>query len=137
MPPPRLKKLVEASVTLLVTALALMFGAGCASTKQSVPLPDLSKAIENPAKARIYVFRPFATDGSTRYEIMDRSIKIGEPGANGFVCWERDPGPMVLFFKAPPHRVSQLALNVKAGQTYYIKLKWGWGTKADDAMQLV
>lgn len=87
-------------------------------------------------KSRIYVFRPFATDGSTKYEIRDRSTKIGEPGANGFVCWEREPGPMVVLFTAPPHRASQLALNVKAGQTYYIKLKWNWGVNPDDCMQL-
>jgi hypothetical protein len=100
---------------------------GCASTQQFVPFPDQSKHIEDTSKARVYVFRRWRDDDRRAFTIYDRNVKIGNLGVNGYVCWERSPGPMIVLFKSPaqPSSIYQsghITVHVKSNQVYYIKL---------------
>lgn len=101
-----------------MAALTLLIGVGCATTYQSVPLPDLNKEIENPEMGRIYVVRPSGFGSGISMSIMDNDRKIGETGPNGFLCWERERGKAEIVGKA--ENTSKVSLDVNSGNVYYI-----------------
>ena len=104
--------------TLMAIASAFLV-VGCASSRQFVPLPDLSKRLDDPSKGRIYVLRPASGIWETGLmNISDEGKFIGQTGPHGFLCWERKPGPIIVMGKA--EGVSQLPLTVQAGGVYYI-----------------
>ncbi|HXU79707.1 MAG TPA: hypothetical protein VN794_24205 [Methylomirabilota bacterium] len=45
-------------ILFLAGCAATLLLVGCASTVQYVPMPDQTKAVEDPSKGRIYVMRP-------------------------------------------------------------------------------
>ena len=106
-------------------AVILLFGAGCASTCQSVAIPDLNKKIDNPEMGRIYVVRPTGFGGGISMRITDNGKYIGNTGPDGFLCWEREPGNAEIVGKA--ENISTVNLGVKAAKTYYICQHIGMG----------
>lgn len=102
----------------LIVALMLAFGAGCATTCQSVQIPDLNKEIENPEMGRIYVVRPTAFGSGISMRITDNGEYIGNTGPNGYLCWEREPGAAEIAGKA--ENTSKVSLDVNRGEVYYI-----------------
>jgi hypothetical protein len=84
-----------------------------------VPLPDQSKRIEDPGKARIYVVRPTSFGGAISFEVSDGRTLIGNTGPNGYLCWERPGGQMEVIGKA--ENTARLPVKVEQGTVYYIQ----------------
>lgn len=103
--------------TMLAVAVMILVS-GCVATHQSVPLPDQSVAIENPALARIYVLRPTSFACVIAMRIDDNGKTIGETGPNGYLCWEREPGAIEITGTA--ENTARLPITVDQGETYYI-----------------
>jgi hypothetical protein len=99
---------------------ALFLAVGCASTTQMVPLPDQRKRVENPGYARIYVMRAYNFFGSgASCLIKDGDKEIGYPGNNGYLCWEREPGKIIILGKGANTAV--LDLTAEKNMVYYIQ----------------
>ena len=99
--------------------IALSSLAGCASTTQYVHLPDQTKLLEDPSKARIYVVRPTIFGSAIPMKIRDGDKFIGETGPKGYLCWERDPALVEITGKA--ENTARLPLTVEKGMVYYIQ----------------
>jgi hypothetical protein len=123
---------------LCATALFL---AGCASTKQYAPLPDQTKRVQDPTKARIYLIRPArvlgyavsfqfsATGPEATGPYVSKSFRmVGELGPGRYLCWERSPGPMEMNLdERNPNHV--FMVHLEAGKVYYLRafIRGGWG----------
>jgi len=103
--------------TLLVLGAVIVLSSGCA-TKQFVPLPDQTKVIEDPSKARIYVLRPIFLPPLISMTVSDGEQKIGSTGPHGYLCWERAPGETEI--RSQSENTAVLPLTCKAGEVYYI-----------------
>lgn len=112
----------------LLTSLVALLAAGCVATKQYVPLPDQSRAVDDPSKGRIYVMRPAMAGTAVSIAVSEDGRPIGVTGSRGYLCWERAPGDTIV--SSTSEGVSELPLTVNAGQTYYIfqHLRMGWIT---------
>ena len=89
--------------------------------------------------SRIYVLRAGEAKGFHRYVLVEEDThEIGKVGNDGYLCWERPPGPFLLTITVEPVELGddkphQLFVNVKceAGQTYYYAVNvnsvWGRG----------
>lgn len=110
----------------LVVCLLGGFAAGCASNVQFVRIPDLNTKLEDPSKARIYVYRPARAGGAASMEIWDGKVHVGNTGPKSFLCWERKPGEALISGKE--ENVSTVSVFTKPNQTYYIfqHLRMGW-----------
>lgn len=113
-------------VAAMIWVLALAFASGCATTRQFVPLPDQTRAVENPTQCRIYVFRPEAMlGGIAKMKIMDGERVIGDLGMRSFLCWERDPGPATVFmdFYTSDDMIINMRedLDARRGAVYYLQ----------------
>jgi hypothetical protein len=97
--------------------VALLVLAACAVTEQVAPVPDLSRRIDDPRKARIYVFRLELPGHKTPKGIFDNDERVGAVGPGSFLCWERWPGEMALHVTSK-NRYDK-AVTVAAGQVYY------------------
>jgi hypothetical protein len=104
---------------LIIVVVSANLLIGCASTTQYVPLPDQSKRIEDPSKARVYVVRPTAFGGAVTFKVSDDDTLIGNTGPNGYLCWERPVGQMEVIGKA--ENTSRLQVEVEQGSVYYIQ----------------
>lgn len=102
-----------------IAVLTLVIGAGCATTGQSVLIPDLNKEIEDSEKGRIYVIRPTAFGFGTSMRITDNGRFVGFTGPKGYLCWEREPGEAEIACKA--ENTSKVSLDVNKGKVYYIR----------------
>lgn len=93
--------------------------AGCAGTRQIVPLPDQSRSTENTEMARIYVIRPATLGTAISMNIKDGEQVIGNTGPDGYLFWERPAGETTVSCKSAEN-TSSLPLNVEKAKTYYI-----------------
>jgi hypothetical protein len=91
---------------------------GCASTRQTARIPDLSVPVEDATKARIYVVRPALIGSAVRMKVTDNDELIGKTGPRSYLVWERPPGDAFITSKA--EKASSVALKVEAGKAYYI-----------------
>jgi len=107
------------TIKLIIVAASATLLMGCASTTQYVPLPDQSKTIEDPSKARIYVVRPTSFGAAVTFRVNDGKTFIGETGPNGYLCWERPIGRMEVIGVA--ENTSRLPVDVEQGTVYYIQ----------------
>ena len=105
-------------ITILAGLSAVLMLTGCASTKQFVPLPDQSKTVEDPAKGRIYVMRPASVGGAVAMNVTDGGTPIGTTGPRGFLCWERDPGDVIV--SSTSENTSRVSLAVRPGSVHYV-----------------
>ena len=121
---------------MVLIAASTLFLVGCVSTKQFVPFPDQTKTVEDPTKARIYVMRPSTLARAISMVVRDNEKIIGSTGAQGFLCWEREPGYVVISSKA--ENTSTINIPVQAGQVYYIYQRLGMGLlEARNKMKIV
>lgn len=113
-------------VIVLIVACSVLFLAGCATTCQSVPIPNQTKMVENPGLARIYVARPTGFGSAVSIRITDNGKYIGNTGPDGYLCWEREPGSAEISGEA--ENTSTVKLNAKSGEVYYIcqHIQMGW-----------
>jgi hypothetical protein len=111
---------------LILTASLLFFG--CATPQQLVHFPDAKMVVEDPSKGRIYVIRPGLTGLGISTDISADGEIIGSTGPQSYLCWEQEPGEVAISAKAD--NVSELEVNVLAGQVKYVvqKLHFGWIT---------
>ena len=105
-------------IVALPCCVAALFLAGCAGTKQFVPLPDQTKAIDDPTKGRIYVMRPSSLGSAVGMNVADGGNPIGKTGPKGFLCWEREPGDVVV--SSASENTSRVSLPVRPGSVHYI-----------------
>jgi hypothetical protein len=105
-------------ILLLAHCAAALFVGGCASTVQYMPMPDQSKAVEDPAKGRIYVFRPAGVGTAISMTVSDTGNPVGRTGPKGYLCWERQPGDAVIGGSA--ENVSKVSLPVRPGSIHYV-----------------
>ena len=119
---------------LLIAVAALV--SGCASTRQYVKFPDQSVGLEDQAKARIYVARPTSFGGGVKMKVSDGDILIGETGPKGYLCWERNPGEMILTGKAENSDIEKI--SIQQGYVYYFeqKVKMGFLMARNDIKQV-
>ncbi len=108
---------IFSKLAMVVTVATIIVG--CAPTIQFVPFPDQMKQIEDPDKARIYVVRPTTFGGFISMKINDGEKLIGKTGPNGYLCWEREPGRMLLVGKS--ENTDKFPLMVEKGISYYIQ----------------
>jgi len=121
---------------LVVMGASLMFIFGCASARQYVSLPDQSKRLENPDKARIYVIRPGVFGSAIHMVVNDYDRPIGETGPKSFLCWEREPGEAKIY--STSENTSEIAFDVKAGEVHYLlqKPEMGWVTLRNSMVKI-
>jgi hypothetical protein len=101
-----------------VIALLSLALQGCASTKQSVSIPDLSVPVEDATKARIYVIRPALFGGAVKMRVTDNDELIGKTGPQSFLVWERPPGDAFVTSKA--EKPCSVSLHCEPNKVYYI-----------------
>jgi hypothetical protein len=106
------------SPVALTASLAVLLLAGCAGSKQFVPMPDLSKPVADTSKGRIYVLRPSSLGGSVGMNVADGGNPIGSTGPKGFLCWEREPGDVIV--SSTSENTSRVSLPVRAGSIHYV-----------------
>lgn len=104
-----------ASLGALVTALLVT---GCASSVQYVKMPDQTKTNEDPTKGRIYVLRPSSFGGAVGMNVADGTTPIGNTGPGGYLCWEREPGDVIV--SSNGENTSQVSLPVRPSSVHYI-----------------
>jgi len=82
----------------VLALLALAACAGCGATsEQVVPMPAQDVEVSSPELCRIYVVRSSQLLGSIRtLTIYDQEREIGSLSGDEFLCWEREPGRMLL-----------------------------------------
>jgi hypothetical protein len=102
---------------LLILGAVISLLSGCVS-KQLVPMPDQTKAIEDSSKARIYVVRPTSIGGAVPFTVWDGDKKVGSTRPNGYICWERPPGDTVI--RSEAENTATLQLKCESGKVYYI-----------------
>ena len=102
----------------LGSCIAVAFLVGCASARQFVPMPDQSKVVEDPSKGRIYVIRPSSFGGAVGMNVADGGNPIGSTGPGRYLCWEREPGDVIV--SSTSENTSRVALPVRAGSVHYI-----------------
>ena len=95
-PPSELAPNPEYPMTLRRIAFALLALAplallGCKATSyQDAPIPT---GPPQEGMCRVYVMRtPQVVGTARRIEVIDRDHKIGDIGADGYLCWDRVPG---------------------------------------------
>jgi hypothetical protein len=118
-------KLKPNAIRMLILLVLSVGCVGCASTQQSVRLPDQSKLVEDGSKGRIYVMRPASFGAAVKMEVRDNGKLIGETGPSSFLCWEREPGNTTLSSRA--ETTYNLDLSVQANHVYYILQRVEWG----------
>jgi len=111
----RMKNVLRLTIPIICSSILM----GCASTTQYVQLPDQSKPIEDPSKARIYVVRPTSFGAAVSMDVRDGDKIIGKTGANGYLCWEREAGQTEVVGKA--ENTSSLPVTAQEGMVYYIE----------------
>ncbi|HUI07616.1 MAG TPA: DUF2846 domain-containing protein [Verrucomicrobiae bacterium] len=106
--------------------LALVLCVGCASSSQFAPIPDMTKKIDDPQKARIYVLRPSSYGMTFKMRVYDGDKKVGLTSGESYLCWERDPG--VTEVRDNSDNKAHVEIDAEAGHVYYIleKLSAGW-----------
>ncbi len=92
--------------------------AGCASSKQYVPLADLSRPVDN-SQSRIIIVRPTIFGSAIRMKVREGIRAIGVTGPNSFLAWDREPGRASIVSNAENDDV--LDLELEKGQTYYVQ----------------
>ena len=117
-----------------VSLVAVLFLAACVSTRQFVPFPDQSVPLEDPQKARIYLMRPTWLGSALAMKVSDGERAIGVTGPTAFLCWEREPGEVIVSSRTefrsaiiagesrPPifETLGIVRLDAQQSRTYYI-----------------
>jgi hypothetical protein len=112
--------LIKKCIQSVLLSFSVFAFAGCASTEQHVHLPDVTRPIDDPGMARIYVFRTYIMGAAVPISVFDGNSEIGVTGPNGYVCWERPPGQVLLQMGAQGY-MDQFVLNAVAGHAYYFE----------------
>lgn len=102
----------------LLFGVLLLLLPGCASTRQTVRMPNLSVPVEDITKARIYVIRPSVFGSAVQMMVTDNDGMIGETGPQSYLVWERPPGDAFVTSRA--EKPCSVALTVEAGKAYYV-----------------
>ena len=114
----------------LVVAFALLAVLGCSSTSsQDAPLPDLSKRVENPEKARVYIFRediPFSSQDALRIDI-DQKL-MGYLARATYLVLELSPGDHGIWMTLDRSLAATIKgidkLDLKPNQVYYYEVQF-------------
>ena len=103
----------------ILLLLVVLVCSGCASIGQFTSFPDQRVNVENPSKARIYVMRPAVFMGAAiAMSVKDGDQIIGVTKGGNYLCWERNPGDVVLTSKS--ENEVTLRFHVDEGKSYYI-----------------
>ena len=103
-------------LALLLLSVGLI---GCASARQYVPIPNQNVRIDDENKARIYVFRPATIGAAIPMAVLDNKLLMGDTGPNSYLCWEREPGSVLIDGKS--ENTSTVEFEAQKGNVYYIE----------------
>ena len=128
---------------IIICVFPIILVEGC-STKQSLALPDQNERLEDSGKARVYVMR-ISKAVPVAGEIWDGETLIGSLGTDSYLCWEREPGEMVLrsgWFPAlrpigKKKEFFELRLQVEKGNVYYVMQQWRTGQELPTRLALL
>lgn len=98
--------------------LAAVLLLGACSTRQDLPLPDLSRPPASDV-ARIHVLRPDLYAADYRVVVLDTGREVGRLGSRAQLCWERAPGEARIAVEAENSDLS--ILQVEGGRSYWLK----------------
>ena len=140
---------MKSRILAAIAVCGLLFSTGCMGTMvkgmkkvhykmtgvknaaiQVPGLPDQSIRINNRYNSRVYVFRDSYSGSIEHTEIFDNGGFIGVVGSEGYLCWERRPGHMLLTGTMEGLNtpfVKKAELTLEAGKVYYIRLDMAWG----------
>jgi hypothetical protein len=111
-------------------AFVLLALLACSSTSsQDAPLPDLSKKVEDPAKARVYIFReniPFSKQDALRVDIDQR--RVGFLARSTYLVLEIEPGDHSIWMTLDRSLAATIKgidkLDLKPNQVYYYEVQF-------------
>jgi hypothetical protein len=104
---------------LTLAGIGLLLG-GCASGPKFTP-----DTAAHSDRATVYVYRPGSFGAAVRPNVMTNGVSLGEMQAQGYFVYHAAPGELELTVKT--EATSSVTLDVKAGQTYYVKGSVGMG----------
>ncbi len=120
--------------SILIDAMIVVAVAGCGSPlmKESVAANNLVSQPVPPGKARIYVMRISSGLPLLATKVRDGDRAIGSLRQNRYLCWEREPGEVLIRSSSAPwlkvieekEDIYELPLTVEAGQAYYLMQQW-------------
>ena len=86
---------IGSCTAVCLVGAVLLLGAGCASTQQFVPKPDMSAVTKN--TVHVEMTRAFSFSGfANPFRVVDDGQPIGDIGPGGSLLWERQAGTMHL-----------------------------------------
>ena len=130
------------SIAALLACLVALVSCA-AGTYQRVPVPSQEVEVSSSSVARIYVLREREAKGFYRTaRVEDNGREIGRIGNDGYLCWEREPGRVLLAIEVEPvdgvgKPVEVLAdVQCEAGRVHYyaISVDSAWSEPRVQAM---
>jgi hypothetical protein len=106
--------------TLLTLAVIGLLLGGCASGPRFTP-----DTAGRPDRGTVYVYRPGAFGAAVRPNVTANGVVLGELQAQGYFVYHAAPGELELTAKT--EATSSVTVDVKGGQTYYVKGSIGMG----------
>jgi hypothetical protein len=111
-------------------AFVLLVLIGCSATSsQDAPRPDLGVRIENPEKARVYIFREdikFSAQDALRIDIDE--VKVGMLARATYLVLEIDPGAHGLWMTLDRSLAETIKgidkLDLEPNQVYYHEVRF-------------
>ncbi|TAL09281.1 MAG: DUF2846 domain-containing protein [Nitrospirae bacterium] len=118
-----MKNRVSGVATVLIVLAAVFAAAGCAPTLQQVY--QRVEAIP-PGKALVYIYRPGGfLGGAVYYDVRANGTVVTTLYRGGYYPYIAEPAE--IEFSAKTEATDSVTIDVKAGQTYYIKGTVGVG----------
>lgn len=110
---------MRARTSLTLAAIGLLLG-GCASGPKFTP----DSAV--PAnRAAVYLYRPSAVGAAVSPAVTANGVPLAELKAEGYFVYRAAPGELELAQKTEAS--TSVTLDIKAGDTYYVKGSVGMG----------
>ena len=111
-------------------AFVLLALIGCSTaSSQDAPLPDLGVRVENPEKARVYIFRediPFSSQDALRIDVDE--IQVGMLARATYLVLEIDPGAHGIWMTLDRKLAETIkgidTLNLEPNQVYHYEVQF-------------
>jgi hypothetical protein len=104
---------------LALAAISLLLGACAGGPKFT---PDTAAQSD---RATVYIYRPGSFGAAVRPNVNANGVPLAEMQAQGYFVYHAAPGELELTAKTEAS--SSVTLDIKAGQTYYVKGSVGMG----------
>lgn len=110
----------RARTTLVLASLCLLFS-GCATLG-----PKYTPEAATPTnRAAVYVYRPGSMGAAISPNVQANGVPLSDLPAHGYFVYDAAPGELTL--TAHTEATTSITVDVKAGETYYVKGSLGMG----------